>query len=253
MSILQEIVENKKRELPQLKKEIKKISPGMRPRDVIPFPPSHPFIIAEIKAASPSAGVIKKINDPAEIAQTYMQNGADAISIVVDRTYFKGDPCWIRDVASKVEVPVLFKEFVIDPWQIYFAYSLGADIVLLIASILDEATLKLLYKTARELGMEAIVEVHNKNELRKALTIEPKVVGINNRNLKTFEVNIETTLNLIKLIPHDVTVVSESGINNPDEIKKLLDKGVKGFLIGTSILKSSNIGEKLRELKNALG
>ncbi len=252
MNILREIASYKKIEINSLRKEFKKLSSDMRPRDPIPFPPQSPFIIAEVKAASPSAGrILPEDFSPSQVANTYKENGADAISVVVDRKYFSGDPCWIREIA-KLEIPVLFKEFIVDPWQIDLAFSLGADIILLIATILSSTQLKEFMEKAYHLGLTTIVEVHSKEDLEKTLELNPKIVGINNRDLTTFKVNINTTANLLSGIPDFVTVISESGIETTEEIKFLRKKGVKGFLIGTSLLRSDDPGRKLKELKNAV-
>ncbi len=251
MGILDEIVSHKRSEIKELKKEFGKLTKDSRPREVIPFPPDHPFLIAEIKAASPSAGKIREI-DPIEMAQLYIRGGADAISVVVDRKYFSGNPCWVREIALRTEIPILFKEFVVDEWQVEMAYSLGADIVLLIATALNEKELEKLHDAVNSLGMKALVEAHTKEDIEKALSIDPVMIGINNRDLKTFRVDISTTINLIDHIPQGITVVSESGIEKTEDIRLLREKGVMGFLVGTSILKSENLEEKVRELKNAV-
>ncbi len=251
MNILREIAEHKKREISELKREFRKLSPDLRPRDPLPFPPGNPFVIAEIKAASPSAGrILPEGFDHLAIAQTYKTNGADAISIVVDRHYFQGDPCWIREIAA-LEIPILFKEFVVDPWQIDFAYSLGADIVLLIASILPPHQIEEFAEKITAYHMTPLIEIHSVEEIGKVKDTNRAMIGINNRDLTTFRVDIENTLKILPHLPEGSTVVSESGIETIAQIVKLRNAGVNGFLIGTSILKSENLGKKLRELKNA--
>ena len=252
-SILITIVQHKEEEIKQLKEEFAKITPSMRPRDIIPFPQEYPFLIAEIKPASPSAGRILPENFNIEdIASAYINAGADAISVLADRKFFQGDPCYIRQIATSHEIPLLFKEFIVDPWQIDLAYNLGADIILLIASILPDKKLSEFYTYAKRKGLQVIVEVNNREEITKTLRIKPEIIGINNRDLRTFKTTIETTLELRPFIPEEITVVSESGIGTPEDIRILKTNGVRGFLIGTSILQSSNYMEKIMELKNAM-
>ncbi len=251
--ILTTIIQHKRGELKGLKEEFAKLDPTMRPRETLFFPPAHSFILTEIKPASPSEGrILPEKFSIGEIATTYVRAGADAISVLADRKFFQGDPCFTRELATSFEVPLLFKEFIIDPWQIDLAYNLGADIILLIASILTEKELAEFYNIARGKGLQVIVEVHNREDIIKALNINPEIIGINNRNLRTFKTTIETTLELMPFIPEEITIISESGIGTPDDIKILSRKGVKGFLIGTSILKSSNYINKIKELKNAM-
>jgi len=252
LSILDKIVKNKKDELPSLKEEFKKITPEMRPREIITLPTNKNFIITEIKLASPSSGEIIKKENIAQILDIYIKGKTDAVSIVVDRKYFKGDPCLIREVSSKINKPILFKEFIIDKWQINFAYSLGADIILLIAEILDSKTLKKFYQIAEKLGLSVIFEVHTYKDLEKVLHLNPKFIGINNRDLNTFTVDINRSILFSEVIPDEITKISESGINSSDEIKLLIEHGFNGFLIGTSLLKNKNPLLQLKEFTNVL-
>lgn len=209
-------------------------------------------LIAEIKKASPSAGIIRDDFDPMRIAQVYEKEGADAISVLTDKVFFQGSLEALLSVKETSSLPVLRKDFIIDPYQIYEARAFGADAILLIVSLLSQDTLRLYLSTAQGLELAALVEVHTEEELHIAVDASAEIIGINNRNLKTFAVDIEKTLQLLPKLPKDVLCVSESGINNPDDIHKLRRAGVDAVLIGTAFMKARNIGDKIRELRSAI-
>lgn len=205
-------------------------------------------IIAEIKKASPSKGIIRKDFDPVQIARIYEENGAKAISVLTEEKYFLGSIDYLKQVKDVVKLPILRKDFIFDEYQIYEARVKGADAALLIAGILDKNKLKDFLDLSRSLGMSCLVEVHNKEELDKVLSTGAKIIGINNRDLKTFKTDINTTIELIKDIPSDKIVVSESGINTHEDVLRLKDVGVKAFLIGEALMREKDIGKKIREL-----
>ena len=205
-------------------------------------------IIAEIKKASPSKGVIREDFNPFKIAEIYQENGASAISVITDKLYFQGDINYIPDIKKIVTLPLLRKDFIIHEYQIFEARAYGADAFLLIAGILEKNQMKDYIHIGSELGMPALVEVHKKNELNDVLSIKADLIGINNRDLDTFKVDIRTTEKLIEYIPEDITVVSESGIEKRDDILHLEEIGVDAFLIGESLMKEKDIGGKLKEL-----
>ncbi len=205
-------------------------------------------IIAEIKKASPSLGVIREDFQPAEIARLYQKGGAAAISVLTDEKYFQGKLSYIKDVKQSVDLPVLRKDFIIDPYQIYEAQSAGADAILLIAALLSEDTIQRFLNLARELEMDCLVEVHTGAELQKVLQTSADIIGINNRDLATFIVNLETTFQLRPMIPEGKIIVSESGIKSRTEILRLFNKGINAVLIGETFMKSGDIPAALHEL-----
>lgn len=211
-------------------------------------------LIAEVKAASPSAGVIRRPFDPVELARAYEAGGADALSVLTDRRFFAGDPEHLRGVRAAVRLPVLRKDFILDPYQVYEARALGADAVLLIAAILNDAQLRELSALAEELGMAALVEVHTEEELERALACGARIVGINNRDLRTFQVDLEVTLRLRPRIPDGVLVVSESGIEHGEQVRRLAEAGVHAVLVGTALASAQDPARTLRALRaNAEG
>ncbi len=205
-------------------------------------------IIAEVKKASPSKGIIREDFNPLKIAEIYQENGASAISVLTDKLYFQGDINYIPDIKKIVTLPLLRKDFIIHEYQIFEARAYGADAFLLIAGILEKNQMKDYIHIGLELGMPALVEVHKKNELNDVLSVKADLIGINNRDLDTFKVDIKTTEKLIEYIPEDITVVSESGIEKRDDILHLKEIGVDAFLIGESLMKEKDIGRKLKEL-----
>jgi indole-3-glycerol phosphate synthase len=208
-------------------------------------------IIAEIKKASPSAGLIRADFDPVAIATTYAQHGAAAISILTDEKFFQGELAYLTAVRQTVPVPLLRKDFVVDPYQLYEARVAGADAVLLIAAALDVPALIDLAALSLELGLEPLVEVHTAAELEKALECSCRVIGINNRNLHTFHTDVATTVSLLPHIPAGYVVVSESGLQDRATITQLEAHGVAAFLIGESLMREADIGAKLEALRGA--
>ncbi len=206
-------------------------------------------IIAEIKKASPSKGIIKSDFDPLEIAREYEKCGAAAISVLTEQDFFMGRSEYLSQVKSHVSIPVLRKDFIFDQWQVWQSAYLGADAILLIAAILTVQELKAFRLVAASLGMDALVEAHDADELKKALDSGADIIGINNRDLKTFETNIETTEKLISDIPFGITVVSESGIHTPADMEYLKYLGVDAALIGESLMRAESISGKMKELK----
>ncbi|WAC06441.1 MAG: indole-3-glycerol phosphate synthase TrpC [Thermodesulfobacteriota bacterium] len=206
-------------------------------------------IIAEIKKASPSKGIIQHDFDLEKIGAIYQKAGARAISILTEKKFFQGDIEYLSLVRKSVDLPLLCKDFIIDPYQIYEAAAHGADGFLLIAAILSRQQIEDFLSLGRELGMEALLEVHNEKELKEALLTSAKIIGINNRDLKTFKTDIVTTLSLIKFIPEGKVIVSESGINTREQIELLEKAGVHAFLIGEALMIEKDPGKKLREFK----
>jgi indole-3-glycerol phosphate synthase len=209
---------------------------------------SLPRIIAEVKKASPSQGVIRPDFDPVAIACAYAAHGAAALSVLTDEKYFQGKLEFLGAIRQAVSLPLLRKDFTIDPYQLYEARVAGADAILLIAAALEDGRLEALLRLAEDLGLAAVVEVHTLEELERVLPCRPRIVGINNRDLQTFRTDIETTLRLLPLIPPGVLVVSESGLQEAATIAQLQDKGVHAFLIGESLMRATDPGLKLREL-----
>jgi len=208
----------------------------------------HINLIAEVKHASPSRGILRKEFDPAKIASSYKMNGASAISVLTEEKFFLGNLEHIKKVKSSSNLPVLRKDFIVDDYQIYESALSGADAVLLIADILSKEELKSFYSISKKLGLDALVEVHNEEDLKKALDIGSRIIGINNRDLHTFNVDIAVTTRLIKAIPEGKIIVSESGIKSHEDVMFLKSLGVNAVLIGEAFMKASDIGAKVREL-----
>jgi indole-3-glycerol phosphate synthase len=205
-------------------------------------------IIAEVKKGSPSKGVIREDFDPLEIAKIYQDNGATCLSVLTDEHFFLGHLNYLTQIREQVSLPLLRKDFIFDPYQIYQARAAGADAILLIAAMLDISQLRDFTALARELYMDVLMEVHDERELETALQTDCRMIGINNRDLRSFQVDISTSERLTALIPEGHIVVGESGINHREEIVRLQEKGVHAFLIGESMMRENNVGEKLREL-----
>jgi len=211
-----------------------------------------PTVIAEIKKGSPSEGTIRAEMDVEAIAKSYQDNGASAISVVTDEPFFQGDIAWIKRIKQASSLPVIRKDFVLDERQVYQSKVAGADAVLLIAAILDEALLKELYALVYKLGMEALVEIHTKEELHKALRIGAEIIGINNRNLKSFDVDNSTFSDLAKHIPDEKIVVAESGIHSQKDLLFMKDQGADAVLIGTHFMRAPDPGIALSNLISVL-
>lgn len=205
-------------------------------------------VIAEIKKASPSKGVLREDFRPAEIAASYGRHGAAALSVLTDETFFQGSAAYLEAARAAAALPVLRKDFTIDPYQLFEARALGADAVLLIVAILDDAQLADFEATALALGLAVLVEVHDERELDRALRLATPLVGINNRNLRTFEVSLETTLSMLRRVPGERLVVSESGIHTPDDVRRLRGAGVHAFLVGEAFMRAPDPGVALASL-----
>ncbi len=257
-SILTKIVDVKRREVERLKVEtpltnlMKRIEAQTPPLSATEALQGRQIgIIAEIKKASPTKGLLMPNFDARALAQTYVQNGAAAISVLTNVDHFQGSIEYLevaRQVAYSEGVPILRKEFIFDPYQVYEARAYGADFLLLIVAMLDANDLAEFQKLARQLGMECLVEVHDEGELAVALDIGSDIIGINNRDLRTFKTDIETTERLAPLIPQDKTVISESGINTGEHIERVQAAGAHAVLIGEALVTSGDPGAKLREL-----
>ena len=205
-------------------------------------------IIAEIKRASPSSGVIRNEFDPQSIATSYKSAGASCISVLTDTPFFQGRAEDLEAVRKAVDLPVIRKDFIIDPYQVFESRAMGADCILLIMAALTDSQAKTLYKLALDLEMDALVEIHNIEELDRAIALNSKLLGINNRNLKTLQVDLSVTEELIKKAPKDSILVSESGIRNRSDIERIVACGVNCFLVGESLLREKNIGSALSKL-----
>lgn len=256
-NILEEIVATKWREIAAARD---RVHIGTLERAAEKQPPARGFakalrvpgeirIIAEVKKASPSAGIIRTDFHPVQIAEIYESHGAAAISVLTDEQYFQGHLNHLRQVHAAVGVPVLRKEFIVDRYQLVEARAAGADAVLLIAEILPGERLKELYREADELGLDVLVELHDADQLPRVLDCGTKIIGINNRDLRTFTTRLEQTLELRPKIPADITVVSESGIRGPAEMRLLAEAGVHAVLVGESLMRSPDVGKALDALR----
>ncbi|MFO1419072.1 MAG: indole-3-glycerol phosphate synthase TrpC [Methylotetracoccus sp.] len=208
----------------------------------------HAAVIAEVKKASPSRGVLREDFRPAEIAATYALNGATCLSVLTDVDFFQGADAYLQEARSACPLPVLRKDFTIDPYQVFEARALGADAILLIVAALDDALLAELATAAAEAGLDVLVEVHDAEELSRALKLDLPLIGINNRNLRTFETHLETTLDLLPNIPDDRILVTESGILGPSDVALMRQHGVNAFLVGEAFMREPDPGAGLRRL-----
>lgn len=259
--ILDEIVAQKRRTVDELKQKLslskmeRAAASGPSPRDFFQAlqEGKEPAIIAEIKKASPSAGVIRADLDVAAIVASYEKGGAAAISVITEEDFFLGKLEYLSQAHDAGRLPVLCKDFIIDPVQVFAARAAGADALLLIAAVLNKELLVSLLAMARSLGMACLVEVHDEEELGRVLATDARIIGINNRNLRTFDVTLETTLKLKPLVPEDRLVVSESGIHQAADLESLAAAGVDAVLVGTSLMRAEDPEKKLRELRGKLG
>ncbi len=257
--ILQRIVAVKREETAAAKRRRDAAS---QRREALAQPPARDFVgalrtkiaagqaavIAEIKKASPSKGVIREHFVPAEIAASYARHGAACLSVLTDRQFFQGGPEYLQQARAACELPVLRKDFMVDAWQVDEARAWGADCVLLIAACLDDAQMADLEAQALELGMAVLVEVHDGDELERALRLKTPLLGINNRNLKTFEVTLNTTLGLLAQVPAERLLVTESGILGRADVQRMRDANVHAFLVGEAFMRADDPGAALAEL-----
>jgi len=205
-------------------------------------------VIAEIKKASPSRGVIREHFEPAEIAKAYAQGGAACLSVLTDEEYFQGHTDYLIAARAACDLPVIRKDFIVDEYQVYEARAMSADCILLIVAALDDEQLTSLHELAQKLGMDVLVEVHNEEEMERALKLDLKMVGINNRNLKTFETSLYTTLTLKAMVPKDCLLITESGILNESDVQFMRDHQVDAFLVGEAFMRADDPGVALKTL-----
>ncbi len=205
-------------------------------------------VIAEIKKASPSKGVIREDFHPAEIARAYEAGGAACLSVLTDRDFFQGHEDYLKEAREACGLPVIRKDFIVDPYQVVEARAIGADCILLIVAALDDSQLKDLFDQAREIGMDVLVEVHDAEELQRALKLNLDLVGINNRNLRTFETSLATTIDLLPAISPDILVVTESGILESRHVELMRENQVNAFLVGEAFMRADNPGTELKSL-----
>jgi len=205
-------------------------------------------VIAEIKKASPSKGVIREDFNPSEIAKSYAQSGAACLSVLTDEDYFQGSEAYLKQAREACDVPVIRKDFIIDPYQVYEAKVMGADCILLIVAALEDQQMTDLTRLATELGLDVLIEVHDLEELERALPLNIKLIGINNRNLRTFETSLDTTIDLLGRIPNDRIVVTESGIHSATDVQKMRENKVNAFLVGEAFMRADDPGDELAKL-----
>ena len=251
MSILERIVEAKRAEVAAARKR----SPEVEMQDAPPardfvaaLRARRPAVIAEVKRASPSKGVLRENFDPAAIARSYEKHGAACMSVLTDREFFQGAPEHLVAARAACQLPVLRKDFLIDPWQVAESRALGADCVLLIVACLEDAEMRELEGAALAAGIAVLVEVHDGAELERALRLKTPLIGINNRNLRTFETRLETTLDLLPRVPRDRIVVTESGILSAADVARMRNRGVETFLVGEAFMRAADPGAALAAL-----
>lgn len=256
--ILDEIVEKRKIQLEREKAaadfETVKRAAEKLDRQCISFKsalakPDRLSVISEVKKASPSKGLIQPNFDPVKIAKEYENCGADAVSCLTEEHYFQGSSEYFKLIRQAINLPMIRKDFIIDEYQIYEARLMGADAILLIAAVLDDEKLKRFGETARSLGLDILAETHDESELERVLALDFDIIGINNRNLKTFEVTLETTARLAGMIPEEKVIVSESGIRDNTDMRTVRSYGTDAVLIGETLMRSGNIGATLTALR----
>ncbi len=208
----------------------------------------NPGVIAEIKKASPSKGVLREDFRPADIARSYAEHGAACLSVLTDVDFFQGSPEYLKQARAACGLPVIRKDFIVDPYQVYEARAMEADCILLIAACLDDEQLASLNGLAMDLGMDVLIEVHDGEELARALRVDNPMVGINNRNLRTFEVSLDSTLAMLDRIPADRLVITESGILRPEDVALMRSHDVNGFLVGEAFMRAPDPCARLAEL-----
>jgi indole-3-glycerol phosphate synthase len=250
---VEEIAERlERRPLTELEQDLADASPPRGFADAIAakIRAGHAGVIAEIKRASPSKGILRADFKPAEIACSYADGGAACLSVLTDVDFFQGSDAYLRQARAACGLPVIRKDFIIDPYQVYEARAMGADCILLIVACLEERQLCELNELAHHLGMDVLIEVHDGLELERALKVEGRLIGINNRNLRTFEVSLDTTLGLLPRIPDDRIVVTESGILGPEDVALMRRNRVDAFLVGEAFMRADDPGARLAELFN---
>ena len=255
IGILSQILEHKRFEVEQRKlKRGQKLLRGLA-ESAVPtrgfataLARKSPAIIAEIKKASPSKGVIRANFDPAAIAASYYEGGATCLSVLTDEHFFQGDDDCLIQARNAMPLPILRKDFVVDQYQIFEARVIGADCVLLIAAALDPRTMRELYETAMSIELDVLIEVHDASELTSAIALEPKLIGINNRDLESFATNLDTTLELLDRVPKTIQVVTESGIRTPADVTRLRRAGVNAFLVGEAFMRAEEPGKQIQTL-----
>jgi indole-3-glycerol phosphate synthase len=209
-------------------------------------------LIAEVKKASPSKGLIRADFNPVEIAKGYELAGADCLSVLTDVDYFQGSNAYLTEVSANVSLPIIRKDFIIDPFQIYEARAIGADAILLIVAILEKQQLKDLLKEAKDLSLDVLVEVHDRRELEIALELDHRLIGVNNRDLKTFHTDLQTTEELMKYVPNSIKLISESGIHTTEDVAYLKSIGAGGLLIGESFMRQPNVTDAVNALLGSI-
>lgn len=254
MDILHKIVSHKLQEIRQARKiyplkELKRqINSLPKPRNFARAIVQGSHIIAEIKRTSPSKGSLRPDLNVVTWAKDYATNGATAISVLTDTQFFQGTLYDLSQVKKAVKIPVLRKDFIIDEYQVYESRAMGADAILLIARILSAQKLRRLFRLASQLGLASLIEIHDRHDLKKALKINPEIIGINNRNLKTFKTSLKTSFQLVEMIPDSCVVVSESGIGKAADIRRLRQAGIDSFLIGETFITARKPGARLKQL-----
>lgn len=259
LNILQKIIQRKAEEISQRKSKISQHALQQKIKD---NPPPRGFnlsiqknlnenklaIIAEIKKASPSAGIICQHFDPQLFAKSYESAGASCLSVLTDVDFFCGSDQHMQQARAACRLPILRKDFMIDPYQIYESRALGADCILIIVSVLSDTQMQELAGIAKEIGLDVIVEIHTREELERGLMLRTPLIGINNRDLHTFETNVQITIDLLTDMPYDRTVITESGINTNEHVKLMRRHNVNSFLVGEALMSSKNVGNALRQL-----
>ncbi|MES9900228.1 MAG: indole-3-glycerol phosphate synthase TrpC [Sedimenticola sp.] len=205
-------------------------------------------VIAEIKKASPSKGVIRENFNPAAIAESYQKGGAACLSVLTDIDFFQGGDDYLKQARAACGLPVIRKDFIIDPYQVYEARTLGADCILLIVACLDDAGLRELNDLAHQLGMDVLIEVHDRREMERALQVNNRLIGVNNRDLRTFEMNLNTTIELMEMVPDERILVTESGIHTRDDVALMRANNINAFLVGEAFMRADEPGDKLSQL-----
>ena len=208
----------------------------------------HAGVIAEIKKASPSKGVLRENFNPAEIARSYAEHGAACLSVLTDKDFFQGSEDYLQQARAACELPVIRKDFIIDPYQVYEARAIDADCILLIVAALGDAMMNELLGLAQHLDMDVLMEVHDRNEMERALMSGARLIGINNRSLRSFDVSLKNTLDMLDMIPADRLLVTESGIHTPEDVKLMREHQVHAFLVGEAFMRADDPGVKLEEL-----